>query len=246
VEEDVEIRDPLSGPRARLVAAYGLYCADEALSVVRHDVLNRITAVGALSYELRQVLPGLSGAGLDVARQRVDDVNRQIGMFTDLVARRLATPSDPGAGTTLQEALVVVRGLIPAPISASIPEGLRIAMGPCELQLVLLAVLSNAAESAVRGPAGVELRSAPTAPDRLLIEIDDRGTGLSEEALERCFERFYTTRPGRGGLGLSVARTLTLRAGGEIGISNRADGGRRAGARVRLDLPLARLKGGGI
>ena len=75
--------------------------------------------------------------------------------------------------------------------------------------------------------------------DRIVIEVDDCGPGLSEQGLERCFDRFYTTRPGHAGLGLPVARTLVLRAGGEITLGNRTDGGRVVGARLSVALPVS-------
>ncbi len=50
--------DPQGGA---IRAAYGLFFADEALSAVRHDVLNRLTALGALSFELRRGLEPIGG-----------------------------------------------------------------------------------------------------------------------------------------------------------------------------------------
>jgi K+-sensing histidine kinase KdpD len=72
-----------------------------------------------------------------------------------------------------------------------------------------------------------------------VIEVDDCSQGLSEQGLERCFDRFYTTRPGHAGLGLPVARTLVLRAGGEITLGNRTDGGRVVGARLSVAFPVS-------
>jgi Histidine kinase-, DNA gyrase B-, and HSP90-like ATPase len=256
VEEDVEIRNPVKPAPAgqaeqtarrlsvTLLESYALYCADEALSVVRHDVLNRVTAVGALSYELRQALPQ-KGEAADVARQRLEDLNRQVGLLTEVVGRRLAQPLDLRAGSLLGDALATVAGLVPAPVTASVAAGMRAPLPACELQVLLLVALSNAAESGtpielraarIRGEGG---DAAQTTDDRIVIEVDDCGPGLSEQGLERCFDRFYTTRPGHAGLGLPVARTLVLRAGGEITLGNRTDGGRVVGARLSVVLPVS-------
>jgi signal transduction histidine kinase len=265
VEEDVEIRNPVKpGPAGQaeqssrglsvtLLESYALYCADEALSMVRHDVLNRVTAFGALSYELRQALPH-KGEGGDVARRRLEDLNRQVSLLTEVVGRRLAQPLDLRAGSLLADALATVTALVPVSVTASVAAGLRAPFPACELQVLLLVALSNAAESGAPRGAPIELRAArirgerPDAAqandDRIVIEVDDRGPGLSEPGLERCFDRFYTTRPGHAGLGLPVARTLVLRAGGEITLGNRTDSGRVVGARLSVTLPVSGLRRG--
>jgi two-component system sensor histidine kinase ChvG len=83
-----------------------------------------------------------------------------------------------------------------------------------------------------------------------LIEIivDDEGPGISEQALERIFERFYTDRPSQGfgqnsGLGLSISRQIVEVHGGKIWAENRpavdpkAEPGTSDGARFIVQLP---------
>lgn len=59
----------------------------------------------------------------------------------------------------------------------------------------------------------------------------DTGSGVSEEHLERIFERFYRVSEGRtrddggSGLGLSIVRNAVAFHGGKIKVSNRSEGG---------------------
>lgn len=64
----------------------------------------------------------------------------------------------------------------------------------------------------------------------LNIQIDDQGLGLSRDALESCFDPYYSGREaGRGlGLGLTKAKRLSTLHGGGINISNRLGGGCQA------------------
>jgi len=234
-----------------LLAAYGLHCADEALSALRHDVLNRMTAVGALSYELRRCLglleepaPGGEENPAATARQRLEDLNRQIGLLAGTVGRRLARPAAAGSNASLGEALLRLRPLYPGPsghqvpLVVTAPRSLRLEIDVEALALVLFAVLDNARRASLasreRRPT-IELVGRLDQEGQAVLQVDDRGPGLRRPVRERAFERFFTTSPGRAGLGLCVAHSLVLRAGGEISLSTRPGGG----ARVLISLPSA-------
>jgi two-component system sensor histidine kinase ChvG len=86
--------------------------------------------------------------------------------------------------------------------------------------------------------------------DFIEIIVEDAGPGISEHALERIFERFYTDRPNQGfgqnsGLGLSISRQIVEAHGGRIWAENRrpagaeADATASAGARFTVRLPAA-------
>jgi signal transduction histidine kinase len=76
----------------------------------------------------------------------------------------------------------------------------------------------------VCGPQGVEL------------QVADTGPGLSEEALGRAFEPFYTTKPAGTGLGLAIVYRIAEVHGGSVLAANRPEGG----ALVALRLPVSR------
>ena len=66
------------------------------------------------------------------------------------------------------------------------------------------------------------------------IVLEDTGSGIPEESLERIFEPFFTTKEvGVGtGLGLSVAHGVVEAHGGTIHAENRAEGGARFTVRI--------------
>ena len=61
----------------------------------------------------------------------------------------------------------------------------------------------------------------------LWVEVEDTGTGITDEASVKIFDPFYTTKPvGEGtGLGLSVSRNIIILHEGSIDLHNRKQGG---------------------
>ena len=75
-----------------------------------------------------------------------------------------------------------------------------------------------------------------------VVAVSNSGERIPEEALPRLFEPFFRVDSSRNretggiGLGLALARAIVEEAGGEIALSNRANGGLRAD----ITLPLMR------
>ncbi len=93
-----------------------------------------------------------------------------------------------------------------------------------ELEQVFVNLLINARDASPDG-ALISVAVASEAGS-YRIEIADRGKGLSEEEAQRAFEPFFTTRQSGGtGLGLTIAREIVERHGGELTLSPRPGGG---------------------
>ncbi len=98
------------------------------------------------------------------------------------------------------------------------------------LRQVVTNFLSNAIKFTRSGRIDVRLRSAGSAPAdrvRLRFEVQDTGTGISEEALGRLFQEFVQEDDsiardyGGTGLGLALCRQLVESMGGRLGASSR-------------------------
>lgn len=100
------------------------------------------------------------------------------------------------------------------------------------LEQVLLNLLRNSVDS-VRGQENglvhFEMRANGA---EVLMRITDNGPGFSQQALQRLFEPFYTSKASGTGLGLCISRKLVEALGGQLRIANQPIGG--AAAEVHL------------
>lgn len=114
----------------------------------------------------------------------------------------------------LQDGIVVERDYDP-----DLP---RVPGWPGELNQVWTNLIDNAAD-AMGGRGRLRIETARR-DDRAVVAISDDGPGIPDDAQERIFDAFFTTKPpGEGvGLGLDIARRIVSgRHHGEIRLRSR-------------------------
>lgn len=103
-----------------------------------------------------------------------------------------------------------------------------------QLEQVFLNLLVNAADAMPSG-GDLMIRIQPLASDSVEVCVEDTGTGIAPENLERIFDPFYTTKDrGKGnGLGLLVSKRIIVEHGGSIEVTSTLG----EGTRFRITLP---------
>jgi signal transduction histidine kinase len=109
---------------------------------------------------------------------------------------------------------------------------------PVQLELALLNLISNGADAMASG--GKMTVRVGRSGNRLRLEVEDTGSGISPDLMARIFDPWVTTKPpGQGsGLGLSIARQVVAGHGGTIRVDNRPG----LGAVFTIDLPASPSK----
>src|SRR5206468_7975886 len=100
-----------------------------------------------------------------------------------------------------------------------------------------LNLITNALEGMRSVDAGarvLRLRSEHSGSTDALILVEDSGSGIDPNGLERIFEPFYTTKSNGMGMGLSICRSIVEAHGGRLS----ASGNEGPGATFRFVLPL--------
>jgi signal transduction histidine kinase len=104
-----------------------------------------------------------------------------------------------------------------------------LSVDPDRLRAALDALLENAIKYTDERDA-IELRARRAGPGQVLIEVEDEGCGVQEDALARIFERFAradaarTRSTGGVGLGLSIADAIAKAHGGQCTARNTGHG----------------------
>jgi signal transduction histidine kinase len=96
---------------------------------------------------------------------------------------------------------------------------------PAGGQLVIRTWCAGFADDADKSSGGL-----PGGTPWVHVQVDDTGTGIPEDKIEKVFDPFFTTKPpGQGtGLGLSVSKRIMALHQASISLANRAGGGARA------------------
>lgn len=117
---------------------------------------------------------------------------------------------------------------------------------PTRLKQILFNLLSNAIKFTEQGSVKLTVTKQTTQGDvhPLSFAVEDTGIGISEEAVNRLFQRFYQAdgsvarKFGGTGLGLEISRTLARMMGGDIVVHSTQG----KGSTFRLDLSLQEVQ----
>lgn len=102
---------------------------------------------------------------------------------------------------------------------------------PIRLQpIAIRRCLNNVVENALRYGESAAIAISETA-DEVIISVHDAGPGIPEDKLETVFAPFYRLEDSRSrhtggvGLGLSIARDMAIKQGGNLSLKNFPEGG---------------------
>lgn len=225
---------------------------DHFLAILSHELrtpLNPVLAEVSALLEDATLPPEVRDA-LELTRRNVDLEARLIDDLLDVTRIGRGTlqvrlePSDAhplirGAASTCRGLLESAGVSLHLDLSANHP---RILADPARFQQVVWNLLRNAAKfTPSGGSVTIRTRNTPApANPRLIVEVADTGIGIDPADLERIFHPFEQAtdtpvlRPDGLGLGLAIARAITLAHGGRLSAHSEGPG---LGATFTLDLP---------
>lgn len=194
----------------------------EAVTNISHDLRTPLTAVcGYLELLEREELTPAQRryvAMIGERTQAMKGLTEELFRYSVVLSEEELTPEEVCLNAALEESLAGFyaafreKGIVPRVKTPQ--ERLLRQLDQTALSRVLGNILGNVLKYSP-GDLEVELKA-----DGEMV-FTNTAPGLDEVEVGRLFDRFYTVETGRGstGLGLSIARTLAERMGGEIGAS---------------------------
>ncbi|HET9687581.1 MAG TPA: PAS domain S-box protein [Pseudolabrys sp.] len=91
-----------------------------------------------------------------------------------------------------------------------------------QLQQVILNIVSNAIDSMRTIDDRVRmlrLRSKPFASNGIAVSVQDSGTGIDPQNVDRIFDAFFSTKTNGMGMGLAICRSIVEAHGGRLSVS---------------------------
>jgi len=196
------------------------------IRVLTHEIMNSITPISSLASTADDLLkpdeggPTMSSEALTDVRGAIQTIKkRSQGLlhFVDAYRNLTRVPRPKFKICRISDLFAQAEKLVKTHTSGSVvqfrssvdPESLELTADPELIEQVLINLLLNALHAVHDQPNG-EIRMEASLDDRgrVIVEVIDNGPGISEEAREKIFVPFFTTKQEGSGIGLSLSKEI--------------------------------------
>jgi len=245
--EEANPPPPVSAPAGRTDEAaqidalrQAVQARDRFLAVTAHELRSALTPVASLIDYIDVAVHQRGGASLEQLVPLIDRLAQAMHRYMNrtallLEASRLMaggayrpTPSSVDLSALVRDAVARVQAgamLVGSPLLLQIADDVIASIDRAALELVVDNLLSNAVRHGAGGPITVVLTHvhAEDGSAGVRLSIRDEGPGIGEEEQARLvepFERAVCASAAGFGIGLWVARQMTVAAGGALDVDS--------------------------
>jgi signal transduction histidine kinase len=197
-------------------------------SGVAHELNNPLNNI---STSVQILLEELEEPSLTYKRELLVETEKQVERARDAVKSLLEftressfSPQIVHVENLFYQTLKLIKGEVPpnVKINVDVPEDLEANLDPRRIQHVLINLILNGVQAMEEGGVLTIRASRQKNNGIFCLQVQDTGTGISEEEIPKIFDPFFTTKDvGKGsGLGLSVCHGIIEQHGGRIEVSS--------------------------
>ncbi|MDO3722742.1 response regulator [Marinobacter sp. chi1] len=203
-----------------------------------HEVNQPLTAITNYARVAKRIMSKQEAPDMSLLAETMDKIEAQSHRASEIIRRIRRFVKKPATGKeilsvpalledTRQFAEVDMRnneGGIELMVPDALPDVLA---DPIQVQQVALNLIRNALEASRSADVvePVKVSAELDGAGCVRVQVRDHGVGLPEDAEEKLFLPFYTTKSDGMGIGLATCRSLIQAQGGDIGFDRPEDGG---------------------
>ena len=222
--------------RADTMAAIG-----EMSTILAHEIRNPVASIRGAVQELSENLRpgGADGRLMKIAIRASDQLNKIISEFLEFAGIKPRERQRFNVGHLLEEVAQTAERRFGCNgnirIIREYSDSERSVIGDRnQIKQAVLNVVQNGIEAMPEGGAlRIGAREDKKSLENIAILIEDDGSGLSRQEIDRIFDPFYTTKRGGVGLGMAIVHRIVASHGGTIEVES----GNGKGTAITILLP---------
>lgn len=210
-----------------LVRSERLAAVGKMAAMITHEVRNPLSSIGLNTELLEEEL----SSGPSEAKDLLQAIHREVDRLTAITEEYLAFARLPKPKLVYEPVNAMVGALAAfvredlaakhVDLAIELSDGDPIALiDAAQLRQCLINLVRNATEAVTaKGKGKVTLRTK-RAVDRVVIEVEDDGTGIPADVLPRLFDPFFSTKEGGSGLGLALTQQIVKDHDGDLTVES--------------------------
>jgi two-component system nitrogen regulation sensor histidine kinase NtrY len=206
----------------RELAAQEVIVWKKVIRVIAHELNNSLAPIRSLAHSGTLLAVGAASPELERVFATIGERASHLATFIEGYAKFAKLPKPRPSAVAWPGFLAQIAAAQPFRIEGPLPQR-EASFDVGQLEQVMINLLKNAAESGST-PEAVTVSVRPRAQG-FVIEVADRGSGLSEQVLRDALLPFFSTKPSGTGLGLTLCREIVEAHGGRLTLANRPGGG---------------------